>query len=228
MFIRLAKIVKHIVADYIYDPEHKKQCPGSNYHRTKKGWSDRPLRSKAEKNRIMNPRFKKVDNNVFAKAISIAKSSRPERDRWRVDAHDANDYKDCKNFVTTHGSTVSVKPDGDIISVCKTGSSKESAKSLLRKAISEGGNKLDAFGEELFNFYTSNGFRPVALTEFNTEYAPDGWKKEYGKQPIIFYALESVDKPYDGLSYKDFIKSTTPMEYDEAAKFRDEQIKKVK
>jgi hypothetical protein len=53
-------------------------------------------------------------------------------------------------------------------------------------------------------------------------------KKEYGKQPIIFYALESVDKPYDGLSYKDFIKSTTPMEYDEAAKFRDEQIKKVK
>ena len=49
MFIRLAKIVKNIVADYIYDPEHKKQCPGPNYHRTKKGWSDRPLRSKAEK-----------------------------------------------------------------------------------------------------------------------------------------------------------------------------------
>ena len=32
----------------------------------------------------------------------------------------------------------------------------------MRKAVKEGGVKLDAYGEKLFNIYTSNGFEPVA------------------------------------------------------------------
>lgn len=225
MIYRLRKIVNNIVAKYIHDPEHKKPLPGPNWHRTPRGMSDNPIREKAQKGRVMNPRFKRINNEQFASSILNAKQSRPDWDKWRVDAHNSDDYKECKNFVTTHGSTFSVKPDGDIISVCKMNNSNESAKALLKKAIHEGGKKLDAFGKELFKFYTKNGFYPVALTNFNRDYAPEGWKEEYGEQPIIFYKLNSVNEEYDGPSYDEFVKNATPMEYDDAAKFRDNQIK---
>ena len=88
--------------------------------------------------------------------------------------------------------------------------------------IENGGNKLDAFGEDLYNFYTKNGFEPVSWTEFNREYAPDDWKPEYGEEPVIFYKHTGKRTQE---SYEDFLKRVKPQkDYEEAKNARDKEI----
>lgn len=95
---------------------------------------------------------------------------------------------------------------------------------LLAFAVNNGGDRLDAFGDKLYRFYTKNGFEPVSWTPFNEKYAPDGWKREYGKEPVIFYKY--IGKKTD-LTYDEFIHNNKPFaDYDEAKSYRDKEIKK--
>ena len=94
-----------------------------------------------------------------------------------------------------------------------------------------GGDRLDAFGEGLFNKYQKEGFEPVSWTPFNTKFAPDGWIKQYGakKNPIIFYRYVGKGKT-SNITFQEFIKNNTPFEgdngYNNAEKYRNEVINK--
>lgn len=181
----------------------------------------------------LDERMRVVGPLTFKHAITDAKQTIELKDRWRVDIHD--DYSNIKKLVVGEGgSTVAVEDSGNIVSVC---SSKGGVRGheLLKQAVALGGDRLDAFGKNLFRFYTRNGFEPVSWTPFNAEYAPDEWKEakkqgfEVGEEPVIFYKY--TGKP-STVTYEEFLKTTKPFEgddgYSNAEKKRDEEIENGK
>lgn len=175
--------------------------------------------------------FTDADPKTFHRAISEAKASNSIDSRWRVDIHSEEDYKNDKLFVTKGGSCVAVEPGGNIISVCKNDADGNiRGKDLLKYAVDNGGDRLDAFGKKLYNFYTKYGFEPVSWTKFNEEYAPEDWKEarrqgyEVSAEPVIFYKY--TGKRSD-LSYEDFLnKEKAAEDYDAAMELRDKEITK--
>lgn len=161
----------------------------------------------------------------FRERLSVAKASNSPETRWRVDVHDLSDYENDQLFLTEGGSCVAVEPSGNIISVCKNQSEDIRGRVLLKKAVESGGDRLDAFGEDLYGFYTRNGFEPVSYTPFNEEYAPEGWQKGREKpEPVIFYKYTGEKT---SLSYDEFLSKTKPSAgYDVAKEIRDKEIKK--
>ncbi len=153
--------------------------------------------------------------------------------RWRVDLHDLEDYKNDKLFVTKGGSCIAVEPSGNIISVCQRPGDSVRGYQLLQKAIQEGGDRLDAFGPDLFDFYTNNGFEPVSWTPFNEDYAPDEWKEAKAKgipvekEPVIFYKYTGkYNRDNNPYNYNEFLRKVkSDADYDIALNRRDKEIK---
>ena len=160
----------------------------------------------------------------FHKNISAAKASNDERDRWRVDVHDEKDYISDKLHVSKGGSTIAVESNGNIVSVCHhPGDTETRGRDLLKWAIENGGDRLDAFGENLFNFYTRNGFEPVSYTKFDERYAPEGWAKGVdAPEPVIFYKYTGAKGT---MRYNEFLSSGKEFaDYDTAYAARDNEI----
>ena len=169
-----------------------------------------------------------TDPKTFKKKFDKAKSTLPKGGEWRVDdTHAIRDYKNDKLFVFKGGSVVAVTPKGDIISVCKNMKGAERGSDLLRLAVENGGDRLDAFGRGLYQFYTKNGFEPVSWTRFNVQYAPHDWVKGRDrKEPVIFY--QYTGKKTD-MSYSRFLREHKAYkEYDDAMAFRDKLIANTK
>lgn len=176
--------------------------------------------------------FKKATPEKFHKTLSETKKLIELDRRWRVDLHELEDYKNDKLFITPGGSCIAVEPSGNIISVCQRPGDGVRGYQLLEKAIQEGGDRLDAFGPDLFKFYTNNGFEPVSWTPFNEQYAPDEWKeaKRQGlkveKEPVVFYKYTDrynrSNNPYD---YNEFLRTVkSDRDYDTAQNRRDKEI----
>lgn len=216
-------ILSHL---WVSDPTHShRPAKGGPWYETPKGWSTyNPKRKLFLKSETFGGSdFYKTDPMEFHNKIKAAWASQPPDSRWRVDVHDADDYKRCKTYSTTEGSTVAITDDGDIISVCKNTHSNDRGSDLLKFAVSKGGRKLDAFGRRLFDFYTKNGFKPVSVTDFNEEYAPDGWRRGIDdKEPIVFYRY--TGEPYTEMTFNEFVKSVPHYEYDEAGRIRDKEM----
>lgn len=177
-----------------------------------------------EKVEIVEGYEKKVSPQRFHNKIKEAKESVSADSRWRVDVHEANDYTKDKLFVSEGGSTVAVSRDGDIISVCHKEGDKTRGRDLLKKAVENGGKKLDAY-LGLFGFYKKNGFEPVSWCEFDEKYAPDGWDKTRdAKEPVVFWKY--TGKNYEG-TWEDFSSSVkASKDYDEAMNVRDSDMEK--
>lgn len=95
--------------------------------------------------------------------------------------------------------------DGDIVSVCKNMNSTDRGSDLLKRAIENDGDRLDAFGPGLYSFYTKNGFEPVSWTPFNEEYAPHDWDSSRdAKEPVVFYRYTGKKTE---MSFNDFIRN---------------------
>lgn len=167
-------------------------------------------------------RFKGSKPKDFHEAVRVAKESNKETDRWRVELKDEDGYNECKLYVSDGGSTIAIKPDGDIVSVCKHQGSGDRGSELLKKALKHGGDRLDAFGSGLFYFYTKNGFEPVSWTRFDEKYSPPDWKKGRDKkEPVVFYRYVGVGK-VKTVKYGSFMKSTkASRDYDDAKSIRD-------
>ena len=168
-----------------------------------------------------HPVAKLVSGQEFFNIISKAKDSRPDKDKWRVDVHEASDYEKDKCFATEGGSVFAIAGE-DIISVCKNPDDRIcSGAMLIEQAVKEGGRKLDSY-EGNHAFYAKCGFEPVSWTKFNPEYAAPGTPPE----DVIFYIYTgnkrkmTVDESHDEL--EKFKASVTAKDYDEAGKIRDE------
>lgn len=153
-----------------------------------------------------------------------ARESLSEENRWRVDIHDIEDYKNDKLFVSKGGSCVAIEPNGNIISVCKkNGDETVRGKDLIKYAVGNGGDRLDAFGKGLYSFYTKQGFEPVSWTPFNEKYAPEGWdKKRDEPEPVIFYKYTGKVTNETFEEFKNRVKPS--VNYDMAMEIRDKEI----
>lgn len=155
--------------------------------------------SNKSKSYTQSLQFKTIENaNIFSTALRNARDTLkhilPEG-FWRVDNQSPDDLKkmDAKMFISKNGSTYAIKPDGDIIGVCKSGHDKGSE--LIRQAINHGGDRLDSFSGNN-EFYMRNGFEPICYIEFDTDYPPEDWISGMPKEDIVFYR-------YTGRSLKD-------------------------
>lgn len=132
-----------------------------------------------------------TDTKDFKTSFEKAKESLPLSKRWRVSSYySEDDYKDMKMFKGTDGSTVAIH-DGDIVSVCTTKEAKIRGSQLLKTAVENGGNKLDAYAG-IYGFYIKNGFEPVSWCKFDDEYASDEWKEANNKKGISTEALNKI------------------------------------
>ena len=159
----------------------------------------------------------------FRKEIYNAKKTLDPKDAWRVDdTHQAKDFKKATTYTTQHGSTVAIKQNGDIISVCKKQGDIATGSDLLKLAVANGGKKLDSFSKN-YKFYVDNGFEPVSWTPFNKKYAPHDWVEGRDKQePIIFFKYTGKKS---NLTRRKFLKSVEPYaEYGDAAMARDRSM----
>lgn len=161
----------------------------------------------------------------FAKAIKEAKTTVQIERAWRVDAHSKEDYNDVNTFVTKGGSCVAIRPNGDIISVCKNRNDTESKGSdLIQFAVHNGGEKLDSYSSN-HGFYAKNGFEPICYISFNEAYAPPDWRKGIDKpEDIVFYKYRGYKHETKWDTVKKKVKHFD--DYDEAMRYRDSLLKK--
>ena len=170
-----------------------------------------------------------VNTTTFTQAIKKAKASIDEEDAWRVSSPDSQEFDiehpNARKFATKGGSTVAISQDGDIVGLCRNANDDISGSDLLKFAVENGGDRLDAFGK-LWKFYAKNGFEPVSWTPFDEQYAPAGWKKGRDKtEPVIFWKYTGEKPKYS--SYNEFIESVkASASYDEARDARNKEIKK--
>ena len=105
---------------------------------------------------------------------------------WAVDEVKEETLKisQIREFKGTFGV---VAPNGDIKGVFNPGKTGErgTLKGLMPLLIKAGGSKLDNFDGALTGMYENLGFRVVARTPFNEEYAPPGWIKELHGTPDV-------------------------------------------
>ena len=155
-----------------------------------------------------------------------------DRFAWRVEvSDDIANYYDCRMFITENGSTLAIREDGDIISVCafkENGESLDSSRALLEFATRNGGDRLDSFDGN-YGFYRRCGFEPVTHIEFNEEYAPPGWiKGKDDPENVIFfkYTGEEVKNAQSVEFYRKVEPIVGDDAYDDAYILRDKSIEK--
>lgn len=166
--------------------------------------------------------------STFMNYLKKAYKSQNPRNAWRVevpsDESADENYMKTRMFVTRHGSTIAIRDNGDIISVCGNEDGvKESNGALLSFAVSKGGDRLDSFDGN-YGYYRHMGFEPVSYVEFNEEFAPDGWDKSRDRhEPIIFFKYTGMKSDY--LTPQEFYdKVPLTGDYGEAHDIRDRDI----
>jgi hypothetical protein len=114
------------------------------------------------------------------------------------------DYRDMRLFLTEDGKAgFALKDTGesgitDIVSVFNTagGTHRSVVYSMIRLAVEEGGNTLDAFDTFLPVVYSANGFKAVSRIKWSDDFALEGWDKasyaefNNGEPDIVFMAYD--------------------------------------
>ena len=138
------------------------------------------------------------------------------------------------------GVTIGVKPNGDIFGVAKHSGVKDRREfeEAMLAAISNGGNRLDAYGRALANNYARYGFEPVARIPYNPEYVDDVAKPIFeeliakGNPPDVYVfkhngdSIENIINKRNNSEYKIWTQDEldnlkTFEDYDEALAYRD-------
>lgn len=163
-----------------------------------------------------------------------------------VDSHSEEELSRMCCLYTRGVGFVAIEKDGNICSVLKDKHSvvDSFSKTSMINALRHGGVKLDCFAigykGSLVDMYMNAGFIPVCRVKFNSEYAPEGWKSEWGTPDVVMmmHNLDTADevcKKYGSYgSYKDYLEkngdSLVPYfdDYDEALKYRDDKLDELK
>ena len=145
---------------------------------------------------------------------------------WSVSDVEVEVADDSTIIDTEDGSTV-VKPDGDIAGLFKkvTSKAKGVAQNLLKRAVEAGGRKLDNFDGYLTKQYEKAGFRVVARTPFNKEYAPFGWNQETHGTPDV---VAMIYDPNNELDIEERMFDDPENGYDQMIEYRDSLLPETK
>jgi len=179
---------------------------------------------------VTPPKFFEVGANgasTFRDAIQEAKAN--SRFGAAVYVYPANEYAGMRLFLTEDGKAGFALKGDDIVSVFAGKEHPGAANSVLQLATQEGGRRLDAFDTVLPNMYALHGFRAVARTKWNDDYAPDGWNKDTfkefnnGKPDVVFMVHDP--EYFDAYTHAD---GPVIAEYDDGAKAQAEALANIK
>lgn len=170
-----------------------------------------------------------ADTKAFSIALHTAREELGKTnpaDVWRVDEQSPENLADAELVVSDNGSTFAIRPDGDIIAVCKAG--KDRGYKIIQEAVKHGGDRLDSFSGNN-QFYMANGFEPVCYIDFNPEYAPPDWNPNRDRyEDVVFYKYTGKIRDKRTIPNWDIIKQTIQHiesnDYDEAYQYRNKEI----
>lgn len=147
---------------------------------------------------VPTPVFHQIDSpEAFHRFLVDAKKSM-DVEGLAVDAHDVDFYRGNRNYLSADGSAgFSITPDGDVVSVVRHSDSKVAGltPAMMQLSIDLGGRTLDAFDikGKLPSIYQSAGWKEVARTPFNDEFAPKDWDYEsLGRPDIVFMVADTT------------------------------------
>ena len=140
--------------------------------------------------------YQDTDAQTFVDALNEGRNS-DVKNGWCVSPKEVSDLTQpgVKSYLAENGQAGFVINNGDIEAVFTNkakGAPKGLADSLMLRALSAGGNKLDCYGETLAKLYSKYGFEPVARVEFNKTYANEGWSPDKG-EPYIYVMKHNGD-----------------------------------
>ena len=140
--------------------------------------------------------YQDSDAQTFVDALNEGRNS-DVKNGWCVSPKEVSDLTQpgVKSYLAENGQAGFVINNGDIEAVFTNkakGAPKGLADSLMLRALSAGGNKLDCYGETLATIYSRYGFEPVARVEFNKTYANEGWTPDKG-EPYIYVMKHNGD-----------------------------------
>lgn len=129
-----------------------------------------------------------------------------------VDIRETCYLKNCKCISFDNNKAfVAVDSTGEIVSLMRSprSSIKKFTTHALAHAINNGGDKLCCYaykGRGLGYIYASHGFIPVCKISFDWNYAPEGWKEEWGTPDLMFFM-------YVGDSVNKFVENSLSLKY---------------
>lgn len=140
--------------------------------------------------------YQDSDAQTFVDALNEGRNS-DVKNGWCVSPKEVSDLTQpgVKSYLAENGQAGFVINNGDIEAVFTNkakGAPKGLADSLMLRALSAGGNKLDCYGETLATIYSRYGFEPVAKVEFNREVANPGWDASKG-EPYVYVMKHNGD-----------------------------------
>lgn len=140
--------------------------------------------------------YQDTDAQTFVDALNEGRNS-DVKNGWCVSPKEVSDLTQpgVKSYLAENGQAGFVINNGDIEAVFTNkakGAPKGLADSLMLRALSAGGNKLDCYGETLAKLYSKYGFEPVARVEFNREVANPGWDASKG-EPYVYVMKHNGD-----------------------------------
>lgn len=140
--------------------------------------------------------YQDSDAQTFVDALNEGRNS-DVKNGWCVSPKEVSDLTQpgVKSYLAENGQAGFVINNGDIEAVFTNkakGAPRGLADSLMLRALSAGGNKLDCYGETLAKIYRKYGFEPVARVEFNKTYANEGWTPDKG-EPYIYVMKHNGD-----------------------------------
>lgn len=140
--------------------------------------------------------YQDSDAQTFVDALNEGRNS-DVKNGWCVSPKEISDLTQpgVKSYLAENGQAGFVINNGDIEAVFTNkakGAPKGLADSLMLRALSAGGNKLDCYGETLATIYSRYGFEPVARVEFNREVANPGWDASKG-EPYVYVMKHNGD-----------------------------------
>lgn len=140
--------------------------------------------------------YQDSDAQTFVDALNEGRNS-DVKNGWCVSPKEVSDLTQpgVKSYLAENGQAGFVINNGDIEAVFTNkakGAPKGLADSLMLRALSAGGNKLDCYGETLATIYSRYGFEPVARVEFNREVANPGWDASKG-EPYVYVMKHNGD-----------------------------------
>lgn len=140
--------------------------------------------------------YQDSDAQTFVDALNEGRNS-DVKNGWCVSPKEVSDLTQpgVKSYLAENGQAGFVINNGDIEAVFTNkakGAPKGLADSLMLRALSAGGNKLDCYGETLATIYSRYGFEPVARVEFNREVANPGWNPSKG-EPYVYVMKHNGD-----------------------------------
>lgn len=134
------------------------------------------------------------DVETFLECLKTAKTKVTSKKAWRVAIPTPDEFKEEHSNALIHktekGSVVAIAEDGDLFSLCVADGDAFRGHNLIEFALSCGAFKFDSY-EGNHAFYHNNGFIPVSWCKWDSDYAPDDWKPEYGEEDVIFYIHKS-------------------------------------